>query len=159
MADWVNAYTPVMLSTRTCQRGNSCSSCLISFFWWRSEIINSEVKHGDEGENLIHLQVRWREDLHRRILPCSSTSSRPSLHHKHKKERLNICDWQQTLSLRWILLHKRVFYFNFTSSTICSASEKFSTWSPLGSGWTAKPKQSQESLLHSHKHGKIPHIH
>ena len=41
-ASRMKVHIPVILSTRTCQRGNSCSNCLISFFWCRSEIISSK---------------------------------------------------------------------------------------------------------------------
>lgn len=44
-ASRVKVYIPVILSTRTCQRGNSCSNCLISFFWCRSEIISSKDQY------------------------------------------------------------------------------------------------------------------
>lgn len=82
---YLRVYVPVMLSTRTCQRGSSCSSCLISLFWWRSEIISSEraTRWCTRGEgaysDMTIITGFLQHGDERSLLPCSNTSSLPSL--------------------------------------------------------------------------------
>lgn len=71
----------------------------------------------------------------RRCSPCSNTSSLLSL---QKEETGTI---KQRTAEVWVRHHGafRVWtHLSLASSTNCSASEKLSTWSPFGRGWTAK---------------------
>lgn len=83
------------------------------------------------------------------FLPCSNTSSLLSLCEKKKMTKFFWAEKMSDISYKQQKHEKntaqwRSSYFNFTSSTICSASEKLRTWSPLGRGWTATHNQSQQ---------------
>lgn len=62
----------------------------------------------------------------------------------------------------FLLTPEQDTYFSLASSTSCSASEKFRTWSPLGRGWTATERfiignkagtedRSSEAILIHHR--------